>query len=280
MTVRVDNMRIVVCIKQVLDPATLRVTSRGALAIEEATRIANAADLCALEEALALKDKHKVEIVALTLGAAAADDVLRLALAMGADRAVRLHDASFMFGDAHAAGYALARAVTAIGAVDLVLAGARSLDSASGVVGAEIASTVGWPLITSGRRIALAGRRASAVQTFEDSSQRTTTGLPAVITVAADSNQPRLPTVADIMTAYRQAPSPLLFAGETGQARLQVLSAEDIVADRERSGAAGARTVQRRTFPEDAAAKGDVLSGTPAESAALLTQRLRRRGYV
>jgi electron transfer flavoprotein beta subunit len=260
-------MRIVVCIKQVFDPATVRVSSRGDLATQDGVRIINPADLCALEEALLLKDAQGAQIIVLSLGGPESEDALREALALGADRAVLLSDAAFAGGDAHTASYILARAVETIGHVDMALAGARALDDGAGQVGPEMAEILGWPQITNACQLRLGGGRAAAIQSFEDGHRRVSVALPCVITVAELTNTPRLATVASIMNAY-------------GHPAFDRWAAADIGADPAHLGAEGSRTMVRRSFPPEPLPKGDFLSGGPADVAAALAARLRKRGFI
>ena len=260
-------MRIVVCIKQVLDHATIRVSSRGELDTRDGVLVINAADLCALEAALTLRDAHGGDVIALTLGAPEAEDALREALAIGADRAILLNDALFDGSDARAVSYALAQAVRKIGEVDALLAGVASSDVCGGEVGPTMAELLAWPHITGAVCLEVAGKRATAVQSLEDGDRKISVPLPAVVTIARDSNTPRLAPVASIMNAYAVG-------------ALSTWSAEDIAADAARLGAAAALTVERRSLAPEAAAKGDLLTGTAREAAQALAARLRRRGFI
>jgi len=260
-------MRIIVCIKQIFDPATIRVSTRGEVATQDGVRIINPADLCALEEALKLKDTQGAEVIALTLGGPEAEDVLREALAMGADRAVLLSDPLLAGSDAHAVSYALAQAVKTVAGVDLVLGGVRSLDDGGGQVGPNMAEALGWSQTTAALELAVTDGRISALQRFEDRDRRVTVPLPTVVTVAAQANVPRLPHAASIMNAYQQR-------------SVETWTAEDIAAEPERLGADGSLTVTRRSFPPEVQAKGDILTGTPREAATALAARLRKRGFI
>ena len=276
-------MRIVVCIKQVFDPATIRVSSRGDLVTQEGVRVINPADLCAMEEALKLKDTQGdavgVEVIALTLdtrmGSPEADDALREALAMGADRSVLLSDAAFAGGDAQAMSYALAQAVRTLGDVDLVLAGARSLDSdgdnggsdCGASLGPLIAGHLGVSQITAAVALAISLGRASAIQRFETGDRRVSVPLPAVVTIPAHSNVPRLAPAASIMNVYKQG-------------RVQTWLAADIGADAAHLGSEGSLTVVRRTFPPEPPPAGEILAGSAAEAAQALAARLRTRGFI
>jgi electron transfer flavoprotein beta subunit len=260
-------MRIVVCLKQVLDLATIRVSSRGDMDMRDGVKVINPADLCALEEALKLKDAQGAQVISLALGGPEVEDCLREALAMGSDRAVLLSDPLFAGSDAHGVSYALAQAVTSIGDVDLVLAGVRSTDDGGGQVGPQVAEQLGWSQITAALGLDVADGQATACQRFEDGDRRISVHLPAVITIPGGSNQPRLAPAASIMNVYKQH-------------NVETLTAADIAADSARLGGDGALTVVRRVFAPEAAAKGDVLSGTATEAAAALAGRLRKRGLI
>lgn len=259
-------MRIIVCLKQVLDPASVRVSSRGELDTRDGAAVTNRADLCALEWALALRDAHDAEVIALTLGTAGAEDVLREALAMGAQRGVLLCDECFVGCDAAAVSYVLAQAIRTIGDGDLVLAGARSSDDGGGQVGPHVAELLGWPQVTAAVALALADGQAHAVKRFEEGERRISVALPAVITVEPGAATPRLAHAASIMNAYSAA--------------LTVWSAHDIAAEPARLGSQAALVVERRAFAPEAAEKGEVLTGTTRQATAALVARLRKRGLI
>jgi len=264
-------MRIVVCIKQVFDRATIRVSSRGELDTREGERVINPADLCALEEALRIKDAQPAEVIALSLGGAEVEDALREALAIGADRAVLLSDALFAGSDAQAVAYVLARAIQTIAAggqgVDLILAGSASADSGDGQVGVAIAEMLGLPQITDARFLDVTDKQATATQSLEDGDRRISVPLPAVVTVPRRSNVPRLAAVASIMNVYSQR-------------TVEKWRAADIELDLARLGTAGSPTVVRRSFPPEPQSKGDILTGTPRQAATALVARLRKRGLI
>ncbi len=260
-------MRIVVCMKQIIDPATVRLSSRGELVTQDAVRTANPADLCALEEALRLKDEQGAEVIVLSLGGPQAEDVLREALAMGADRAVLLSDSAFADSDAHAVSYALARAIETIGGVDLVLAGSRSADDGGGQVGSQIAEHLGQPQVTSAWKLDVAEGRASAVRDFEEGPRRLSVPLPAVLTIREQANVPRLAPADRIMNVYKDG-------------MLDVWGARDIGADMSRVGAAGSATTVRRMFGPEPEARGEILGGTTTEAVRAVVARLRKRGLL
>ena len=259
-------MRIIVCMKQVLDMASVRVSSRGELDVRDGVHVANPADLCALEWALSLADTHGAEVIALTLGDAGADDVVREALAMGAQRAVLLCDAAFAGSDAAAVSFALAQAVLKTGDCDLLLAGARSSDDGGGQVGPHMAELLGWPHVTDAYNLAIQDGRVSAVKRFEDGNRRMSAPLPAVVTVSERSITPRIAHAAAIMNAC--------------DATVTTWTAQDIGAGAERLGPHAALVAERRAFAPEITTKGDVLPGGAGEAAATLVARLRKRGLI
>jgi electron transfer flavoprotein beta subunit len=260
-------MRVIVILRQVFDPATIRVSSRGDLATQEGVLVIGAASLCALEEALKLKDSTPAEVVALALSDQATRDALFEALAMGADRAVLLSDAALDGSDDSGVAHALARAVSVLGPADLVLAGDRSPEDEAGPIGPAVAENLGWPQISAALSLSVSGGRAVALQALEDGERRISAPLPAVITVSARTNVPRLPTVASIMGVYASG-------------AVETWSAAEIGADSSRMGRAGALTTVRRRFAPEPWPKNDILSGSPQQAASALVARLRRRGIL
>src|SRR5690242_13138375 len=140
-------MKIAVCVKHVpegtkrIDPASKRLDRSGEGAL-------NAFDANAVEEALRLKDAAGGgEVVLVSLGPAKAQDALRKALAMGADRAVLISDDAAAGSDLVATSYALAKALEREEA-DLVLFGQQSSDSDGAVLWAAVADRLRRPLIS------------------------------------------------------------------------------------------------------------------------------------
>jgi electron transfer flavoprotein alpha/beta subunit len=260
-------MRILVYLKQVFDPATIRVSSRGDLATQDGVRIINAASLCALEEALRLKDSANAEVTVLTLGGTEEEDALREGLAMGADKAILLSDPAFSGGDASATSYAVAQAVRTAGNIDLVLSGDGSAEDESGPICPAVAEMLGWPQITAALSLSTVGGHATACQALEDGDRRISVPLPAVVTIGEHANAPRLAPVASIMTVYAER-------------TVEKWNAAGIAADTGKIGAAGSPTEVRRRFAPDPLPKADILAGTPQEAARALVARLRRRNLL
>src|ERR671922_2431680 len=147
-------MKIAVCVKQVpegtrrLDPETKRLDRSGEGAL-------NPFDANAVEEALRLKDAgEEGEIVLVSLGPAKAQDALRKALAMGADRAILVADDAAAGSDLVATSYALAKVLERENA-DLVLFGQQAGDSDGAVLWAAVADRLRLPLVSQAAELAV-----------------------------------------------------------------------------------------------------------------------------
>ncbi|MGC8837014.1 MAG: electron transfer flavoprotein subunit beta/FixA family protein [Anaerolineae bacterium] len=198
-------MRIVVAIKQILNPAGVVVNLRREMIfVNREEYILGPADKCALEVALQWKEAVGAEVVAVSLGPARADDALREALAMGADAAYHLADPAFDQADIAVATRALAAAIRRLEPVDLVLVGDRSGDTGSGQVGPRLAEALGLAQVTGAVRVRPADGAAEVVRRWQGQFAKVRVPLPALVAVAAGSVKPRYPHGARIMNAYRQ----------------------------------------------------------------------------
>ena len=143
------KMKIAVCIKQVVTREwQLRVAESGTwIRDSDASFELNEPDAYALEEALRLKEKHSGEVVVCSAGPARAAQVIREALARGADRAIHVESDALATADAVTVATALADAVRDE-KFDLVLTGLQSDDQGFGQVGVVLAEKLGMPHAT------------------------------------------------------------------------------------------------------------------------------------
>src|SRR5881409_627503 len=141
-------MKILVCIKQVPQKdAPLKLNESSAWIREDVSYEMNEPDAYALEEALRQKEKHGGEVVAITAGPARAQQVLREALAKGADRAIHLEDPAFVGLDAFNTARAFASAIKDE-KFDLIFTGLQSDDYGYAQTGVMLAELLGWPHAT------------------------------------------------------------------------------------------------------------------------------------
>ncbi|MBI2906604.1 MAG: electron transfer flavoprotein subunit beta/FixA family protein [Chloroflexi bacterium] len=234
-------MNIVVCIKQVPDTQQVRIDPKtGSLIREGVPSIINPEDKNAIEEAVRLKEKHGAAVAVISMGPPQAEEALREAIAMGADRAILLTDRAFAGADTSATSYALGSALKKLAPFDLLLCGRQAIDGDTAQVGPELAEFLDLPQITYVREVEVDGATLRVKRSLEDGYELLETKMPALLTVVKDLNVPRLPSMIDIMNAYEK--------------EIETWHAEDIDADRNKIGLRGSPTRIRRAGPPELAA--------------------------
>jgi electron transfer flavoprotein beta subunit len=206
-------MKIAVCLKQVVTREwPLRVAESGTwVRDQDASWELNEPDAYALEEGLRLREKHGGEVVVVSAGPARVTQVLREALARGADRAIHVEGDQLATADAFVTAAALAEALKGEG-VDLVLTGLQSDDQGFAQVGVVMAELMGaahstiimevqvQPATGSGQGSELRVKRELEGGWF----QWVAMPLPAVITIQSGINQLRYATLKGIMAAKKK----------------------------------------------------------------------------
>jgi electron transfer flavoprotein beta subunit len=219
-------MKIAVCIKQVVTREwQLRVNEAGTwIRDSDASFELNEPDAYALEEALRLKEKHGGEVVVCSAGPARATQVIREALARGADRAVHVESDTLATADALTLADALAAAMREE-AFDLVLTGLQSDDQGFGQVGVVLAERLGMPHATIIMEVQVADGGLKVKRELEGGwFQWIALPLPALLTIQSGINQLRYATLKGIMAAKKKDIRKVAPAGsaEAGQRILRV----------------------------------------------------------
>lgn len=207
-------MKIAVCIKQVVTREwQLRVNdSKSWIRDQDASFELNEPDAYALEEALRLKEKHGGEVVVCSAGPPRAAQVIREALARGADRAIHVEADALATADAFTVADALAGAIRDE-AFDLVLTGLQSDDQGFGQVGVVLAERLGMPHATiimevqassTGPGQAGAGQLRVKRELEGGWFQWVSLPLPALLTIQSGINQLRYATLKGIMAAKKK----------------------------------------------------------------------------
>jgi electron transfer flavoprotein beta subunit len=220
-------MKIAVCVKQVpeghsrIDPGTNRLDRSGEGAL-------NGFDANAVEEALRLKDATgEGEVVLVSLGPAKAQDALRKALAMGADRSVLVTDEAAAGSDLVATSFALAKALDREGA-DLILFGQQAGDSDGAVLWAAVADRLRLPVVSQAAEVTHADGKLTVKRQTEFGYDVIEAPLPAVVAVSDAINEPRYPSLKGIMGA-KSKPQ-------------ETVSLSDLGVESDRAGEQGSRT--------------------------------------
>jgi len=198
-------MKIAVCIKRVPDSETrVKIASDGKSIDEAGVKfILNPYDEFAVEEALRRKEKAGAgEVVVIALGPAAAQETIRTALAMGADRGVLLQ-ADRIPADGLQAATALAAELKA-GGYDLILFGKMAIDDYNHQVGPMVAELLDLPCVTTVAHLEIENGKGTAEREIEGGVEVVEFPLPAVLTTDKGLNEPRYPALKGIMAAKKK----------------------------------------------------------------------------
>ncbi len=256
-------MRIVVCVKQVPDTTEVKINPEtGTLVREGVPSIVNPFDSYALEEALRTRERLGGTVTVVTMGPPQARDVLRDAIAMGADDAVLLSDRRFAGADTLATAYTLAKAIEKLGGADLILCGKQAIDGDTAQVGPGVAEELDIPHVTYVKKVlALEAGKVRVERMVEGGVEVVEATLPVLLTVMKDINQPRLPTLKGIMRAKRT--------------EIRVWGLDDISANEDRCGLKGSPTEVVRVFTPEIRKQGLILEGPIEDQVKALVSRLR-----
>jgi electron transfer flavoprotein beta subunit len=275
-------MKIAVCIKQVVTREwQLRINDgKSWIRDQDASFELNEPDAYALEEALRLKEKHTGEVVVVSAGPARAAQVIREALARGADRAIHIEADALATADAVSVADAIASAIREE-KVDLVLTGLQSDDQGFGQVGVILAEKLGMPHATIIMEVQASPSTGSGQAPSTSSGQAApSTGsgqgslrvkreleggwfqwislpMPALLTIQSGINQLRYATLKGIMAAKKKEIRKVTPSAAT-ESTLRIVGVH---------------------FPEKSK-QTQMISGSPADAAKDLVKRLRDEARV
>jgi electron transfer flavoprotein beta subunit len=197
-------MKVLVPVKRVVDfNVKVRVKSdQTGVDLANVKMSMNPFDEIAVEEAVRLKEKGAAsEIIAVSIGVQQAQETIRTALAMGADRGILIQT------DVDAEPLAVAKllkAVVAAESPDLVLMGKQAIDGDNNAVGQMLAALLGWPQATFASKLELDGSTAKVTREVDGGLQTLSVDLPAVVTTDLRLNEPRYASLPNIMKAKKK----------------------------------------------------------------------------
>ena len=196
-------MKIVVCIKQVPDTkGGVQFNPDGTLNRAAMLTIMNPDDKAGLEAALELKDKYGAEVTVVTMGLPKADEVLREALAMGADKGILVTDRVLGGADTWATSQTLAGALRNLD-YDLIITGRQAIDGDTAQVGPQISEHLGIPVISYAQKIVdIKDGYITVERQFDDRYHVLKAKMPCLITALAELDTPRYMTPGGIFDAY------------------------------------------------------------------------------
>lgn len=257
-------MKIFVCIKQVpdpnttvskLDPNTKRLV-RGGVSL-----VLDPGDESTISAAIKLRDTlGNSELTVVSMGPTSAQEAMRRALAMGADRAILVTDPALAGSDALSTARVLAAVLKKEGA-DLIFCSTESTDGYTGMVPGGIAEFLGIPQLTFAREVTVEGSKAVIKRVTPTGYKTVESPLPAVVTIASGSFEAIYPTMKGIMGAKKKP--------------FSQLSLKDLDISPDQVGESGARERVLAIGAVEARAAGKIIKddGTSAEQIADFLQR-------
>jgi electron transfer flavoprotein beta subunit len=197
------NVKIIVCVKTVPDSAVTPAIENGVVDPGATVLVINPWDEYAVEAALQQKEAQGGTVTAVSVGDETAQIALRHALAMGADEAVCIPVPAPAGLDSQGVARLLAAAVAKTGGVDLVFCGRQGIDGESGLVPAQLARLLGWPLLSLASSVKVEDGRIRVERNLEEGRQTISSSLPAVVSLTKDFGEPRFPTFLNKRKAER-----------------------------------------------------------------------------
>lgn len=250
------NLNIIVLAKQVPDTRNVgpqAMNADGTVNRAALPAVFNPDDLCALEQALRIKDKNPgSRITLLTMGPKRATELLREALYRGADEVILLSDPAFAGADTLATSYALSTAIRKIGNPDVILCGRQAIDGDTAQVGPQVACMLSLPQITCVRNIVeINAVNLLAERSVDNGTELVKAALPLLVTVNG-SAAPCRPRNAYRMLRFHRAATAAEQTAEEYEYKEQALADEaltikewslaDVGGDASRCGLSGSPT--------------------------------------
>lgn len=258
-------MKIVVCVKQVPDTADIRWTENNTMIREGVESIMNPFDEYAVETAIRIKEAQPdTTITVVTMGPPQAKDVLKRALAMGADEAILVTDKKFAGADTWATSYTLAKAIKEkTGGYDLIICGQFAIDGDTAQTGPGIAEQLNIPQITFAKEVEFTGGSSVTVKReVEEGLQKVDMQLPGLVCMLKCDYEPRMPSIKGTMKANRT--------------QIPEYGMEDLGLTPEQVGIKGSPTFVSKAFRPEVRTAGEMINtGDAREAARTLLEKLK-----
>ena len=261
-------MKILVCVKQVPDTTEIKIDPvTNTLIRTGVPSILNPFDAYAVEQALRLKEQTGGHVTAVTMGLPQAGEILRQALAMGADDAYLVTDRPFGGSDTLATSYILAAAARKLGPFDVIFCGKQAIDGDTGQVGPEMAEHLNLAQVTYVSQVKAEGETLEVIREGGSHREILRVKTPVVLTVVKNEQEPRFETIRNRLAANRY--------------ELGILNRASLPVEDDRIGLKGSATRVKRTFTPERHAECVWIDGeTPKERAHALIDALNRAHVI
>ena len=260
-------MKIVVCIKQVPDTkGGVKFNPDGTLDRAAMMTIMNPDDKAGLEAALRLKDQYGAEVTVITMGLPKAEDVLREALAMGADKAVLVTDRVLGGADTWATSQTLAGAIRNL-EYDLIITGRQAIDGDTAQVGPQISEHSNIPVISYAQDIKIEGNNVIVQRQYDDRYHVLKAQMPCLVTALGEMNEPRYMTPGGIFDACE--------AEITVWGRANLVDVED-----SNLGLKGSPTQIAKASDKVRKGAGEVVTLDPTDAASYIVGKMKEKHII
>ncbi len=266
-------MKIFVCVKQVPDTSgKVAVDENGILIRSSMPTIINPDDMNAMEAALQLKDETGCKVIAVTMGPAPAEGMLRELIAMGADEGILISAREFGGSDTFATSQIIAAAINHIGLEkdDMIFCGRQAIDGDTAQVGPQIAEKLNLPQVTYAAEIKKEGNEVTVKRMLEDGYMTIKMQTPCLVTCIKELNAPRYMSVPGIFECYSKPLTILDF---------DALKDEPLI-ELDTIGLKGSPTNIFKSFTPPQKGVGVMLEGADKATAADLADRLLKKHVI
>ena len=266
-------MKIFVCVKQVPDTSgKVAVDENGILIRSSMPTIINPDDMNAMEAALQLKDETGCKVIAVTMGPAPAEGMLRELIAMGADEGILISAREFGGSDTFATSQIIAAAINHVGLEkdDMIFCGRQAIDSDTAQVGPQIAEKLNLPQVTYAAEIKKEGNEVTVKRMLEDGYMTIKMQTPCLVTCIKELNAPRYMSVPGIFECYSKPLTILDF---------DALKDEPLI-ELDTIGLKGSPTNIFKSFTPPQKGVGVMLEGADKATAADLADRLLKKHVI
>jgi electron transfer flavoprotein beta subunit len=196
-------MNILVCLKQTFDTEERIVIEDGQISEEGVEFVINPYDEYAVEEAIKLKEEHGGEVTVITIGPDRAEQALRTAMAMGADKGIIVDDEDLESADEFTIAKVLAAVIKNLD-YDIILGGYMAVDDGSAQVGPRLAELLDIPHISTITKLTIDGDTVEVEKDVEGDVEYIQSKLPILVTAQQGLNEPRYPSLPGIMKAKKK----------------------------------------------------------------------------
>ena len=222
-------MKVIVAVKRVVDyNVKIRMRADGSgVELANVKMSMNPFDEIGVEEAIRLKEAGKAtEIIVVSIGPQQAQETLRTALAMGADRAILVKHDEIV----EPLGVAkILKGIVDVEKPEIVILGKQAIDDDCNQTGQMLAALLGWPQATACSKIELGSGEALITREIDGGLQQINVKLPLVMTTDLRLNQPRYASLPNIMKAKKkplEEKTPVDYGADV-KPRLKVIKTED-----------------------------------------------------